>query len=86
MRSIPTLTPFVQQVLDRDEARAPIAFAVRSSLEHTQLPRRPRSSRGVHAAPPAGTSAQSIVCAGNVAPITIGDTMLTRPLPPAPAA
>ena len=35
MRSIPTLTPFVQQVLDRYEARAPIAFAVRLSLEHT---------------------------------------------------
>ena len=34
-RSIPTLTPFVQQVLDRYEARAPIAFAVRLSLEHT---------------------------------------------------
>ncbi|MBK6529142.1 MAG: hypothetical protein IPF99_06025 [Deltaproteobacteria bacterium] len=27
MRTIPTLTPFVQQVLDRCEARAPIAFA-----------------------------------------------------------
>jgi hypothetical protein len=35
MRSIPTLTPFFQQVLDRHEARAPIAFAVRLSLEHT---------------------------------------------------
>ena len=35
MRTIPTLTPFVQQVLDRYEAHAPIAFAVRLSLEHT---------------------------------------------------
>lgn len=35
MHSIPTLTPFVQQVLDRYEVRAPIAFAVRLSLEHT---------------------------------------------------
>lgn len=35
MRPIPSLTPFVQQVLDRYEARAPIALAVRVALEHT---------------------------------------------------
>lgn len=35
MRRIPSLASFAQQVLDRYEARAPIALAVRLALEHT---------------------------------------------------
>lgn len=35
MRPIPSLPPFVQQVLDGYETRAPVALAVRIALEHT---------------------------------------------------
>ena len=35
MQPIPTLSPFVQQVLDRYEARSPGALALRMTLEHT---------------------------------------------------
>ncbi len=35
MRALASLTPFVQQVLDRYEAHSPVALAVRVALEHT---------------------------------------------------
>lgn len=35
MQPIPTLAPFVQQVLDRYEARSPGALALRMTVEHT---------------------------------------------------